>query len=358
MTTPQPGASPGCEERTMSGSRSPTSTRRTRFLVDVLGCEQIYVLGAKQADDDWMHAHLGVHPRTVIREIRFYRLGHGANFEVFLYEAADGQAPQPRNSDIGGHHFAFYVDDIDRAVDHLRAHGVEVMGRAHREQAGSRGPALGVLPQPVGHPVRARELSRREGVREGRRPAALAPGTPCALTRNTIMATTSVVHGGTGARIADTLRDAILAGEYLPGERIRQDELADRHGASRVPVREALRILESEGLMRLVANAGAWVSEIGAEECQEMYQMRERLEPLLLRMNVPLLDDGDVERLRSWPTPWRARTTSSTSCGSTGSSTCPVSTPSRRACSASPCVALEPNPALPTRSHAAVLLGR
>ena len=112
------------------------------------------------------------------------------------------------------------------------------------------------------------------------------------------MATTSVVHGGTGARIADTLRDAILAGDYLPGERIRQDELAERHGASRLPVREALRMLEAEGLVRLVANTGAWVSEIGAEECQEMYQMRERLEPLLLRMNVPLLDDGDVERLQ------------------------------------------------------------
>ena len=112
------------------------------------------------------------------------------------------------------------------------------------------------------------------------------------------MATTSVTHGETGARIAGTLRDAILAGDYLPGERIRQDELAERHGASRLPVREALRMLEAEGLVRLVANTGAWVSEISAEECQEMYQMRERLEPLLLRMNVPSLDDADIERLQ------------------------------------------------------------
>lgn len=109
------------------------------------------------------------------------------------------------------------------------------------------------------------------------------------------MALTSVTHGETGARIASTLRDAILSGDYLPGERIRQDELAERHGASRLPVREALRMLEAEGLVTLVANTGAWVSEISAEECQEMYQMRERLEPLLLRINVPLLQDADID---------------------------------------------------------------
>lgn len=98
------------------------------FLVDILGCEQIYALGSKESDADWMETHLGVHPRTVIRDIRFYRLGNGANFEVFLYESADGQAPQPRNSDIGGYHIAFYVDDLDAAVEYLHANDVEVMG--------------------------------------------------------------------------------------------------------------------------------------------------------------------------------------------------------------------------------------
>lgn len=104
-------------------------------------------------------------------------------------------------------------------------------------------------------------------------------------------------HGATGARIASTLREAILAGHYAPGDRIRQDELAERHSASRLPVREALRMLQSEGLVTLVANTGAWVSQISIEGCEEMYRMRERLEPLLLRMNVPLLADSDVEVL-------------------------------------------------------------
>lgn len=103
-----------------------------------------------------------------------------------------------------------------------------------------------------------------------------------------------ITHGATGARIAATLRDAILAGDYAPGERIRQDELAEQHGASRVPVRDALRILEAEGLVTLVANAGAWVSRISMAECQEMYRMRERLEPLLLGLNIPLLSDVQI----------------------------------------------------------------
>jgi catechol 2,3-dioxygenase-like lactoylglutathione lyase family enzyme len=110
------------------GITVPDLDEAERFLVDVLGARHVYTLGPKQADDDWMTEQLGVHPRTVIREIRFYRLGSGTNLEVFHYDAADGQAGPPRNSDIGGHHIGLYVDDLDAAVAHLRAHGVEVMG--------------------------------------------------------------------------------------------------------------------------------------------------------------------------------------------------------------------------------------
>jgi DNA-binding GntR family transcriptional regulator len=93
-------------------------------------------------------------------------------------------------------------------------------------------------------------------------------------------------HGESGARIAAALREEILGGGYRPGERIRQQDLAGRHSASRLPVREALRMLEAEGLVTIVANAGSWVSHLSAQECAEMYQMRERLEPLLLRYSV------------------------------------------------------------------------
>lgn len=87
-------------------------------------------------------------------------------------------------------------------------------------------------------------------------------------------------------RIADDLRDAILEGELLPGTRILQEEVAEQHGASRIPVREALRMLHADGLVTIVANSGAWVSCLTQRECSEAYQMRERLEPLALRSSI------------------------------------------------------------------------
>jgi DNA-binding GntR family transcriptional regulator len=98
-------------------------------------------------------------------------------------------------------------------------------------------------------------------------------------------------------RIADELRAAILDGRYQPGERIRQEEVAARSGASRIPVREALRMLAAEGLVTLVANTGAWVSKLSLAECVETYLIRERLEPLLLRASLPTLDQSTVGRL-------------------------------------------------------------
>lgn len=111
-----------------------------RFFVDVLGAVPVYTLGAKRDDEgDWMQTQLGVHPRTVIREIRFFRLANGSNIELFQYDAADGQAPQPRNSDIGGYHLALYVDDMDAAVEHLRAHDVEILGEPVASVGASEG---------------------------------------------------------------------------------------------------------------------------------------------------------------------------------------------------------------------------
>lgn len=98
-------------------------------------------------------------------------------------------------------------------------------------------------------------------------------------------------------RIADALRAAILDGSYQPGERIRQEDVAARSGASRIPVREALRVLHSEGLVTLVANSGAWVTRRSLAECAELYQIRERLEPLLLRASMPRLDAAAVRTL-------------------------------------------------------------
>ncbi|HEY2642929.1 MAG TPA: GntR family transcriptional regulator [Galbitalea sp.] len=111
------------------------------------------------------------------------------------------------------------------------------------------------------------------------------------------MVTSNSRDGVTGQRVADSLREAILHGTYAPGTRIRQEDIADQFGASRLPVREALRILESDGLVTLVANTGAWVSHLSLDECQEVYQIRERIEPLLLRYSLPGLQAETLDRL-------------------------------------------------------------
>lgn len=98
-------------------------------------------------------------------------------------------------------------------------------------------------------------------------------------------------------RIADILRAKILAGEWLPGERIRQEEIADEHRASRIPVREALRILETDGLVQVISNQGAWVASLTRAECLEQYEIRERLEPLLLRESLPNLSADEINKL-------------------------------------------------------------
>ncbi len=105
------------------------------------------------------------------------------------------------------------------------------------------------------------------------------------------------IPGVVSRRIADNLRAEILRGEHAPGVRLRQEDIAERFEASRIPVREALRMLESDGLVTLIANTGAWISVLSLAECEEMYQMRERIDPLLLRFSIPNLSDANLDRL-------------------------------------------------------------
>ncbi|MFY0409340.1 GntR family transcriptional regulator [Solicola sp. PLA-1-18] len=100
-------------------------------------------------------------------------------------------------------------------------------------------------------------------------------------------------------RIAEHLRELILSGQMAPGQRVRQEELAAQFATSRIPVREALRILEAAGLVRLRTSSGAWVSEMDERECQLAYEMRERLEPLLLAQGFARLTSHDVDELEA-----------------------------------------------------------
>lgn len=109
------------------------------WLIDVLGCEFMYTLGPYRDDrGSWMQEHLNVHPRAVMEKLHFLRCGN-ITFEVFQYSAPEQREEPPRNSDVGGHHVALYVDDLDAAVARLREHDVEVLG----DPTVSRGPSEG-----------------------------------------------------------------------------------------------------------------------------------------------------------------------------------------------------------------------
>ncbi|GAB3138305.1 VOC family protein [Marisediminicola antarctica] len=120
---------PGLRGTEHIGFTVPDLDEADDFFVRVIGCDRIYTLGPYRDDTGtWMADHLNVHPRTIMRELRFYRCGTGPNFEIFQYDAADEQRSQPRNSDLGGHHLGFYVDDLDVALEHLRSNNVRILG--------------------------------------------------------------------------------------------------------------------------------------------------------------------------------------------------------------------------------------
>jgi glyoxylase I family protein len=133
------GGLPGMRRMDHVGFTVPDLEQATAFLVDVLGCEYMYTLGPMRSEGNWMREQLAVDPRAVINEIRFFRAGDGSMMEVFDYAAPGRAETIPRNSDIGGHHLAFYVDDLDVAVAYLRAHDVTVLGEVVASTGASTG---------------------------------------------------------------------------------------------------------------------------------------------------------------------------------------------------------------------------
>jgi DNA-binding GntR family transcriptional regulator len=96
------------------------------------------------------------------------------------------------------------------------------------------------------------------------------------------------------SRVAQHLRAAILAGSLPPGEPIRQEAVARELGISRIPVREALRELEVEGLVTIVPHSGARVATLDFEECLEIYEIRERVEPLAFARSAERISAAQV----------------------------------------------------------------
>jgi len=94
----------------------------------------------------------------------------------------------------------------------------------------------------------------------------------------------------------EALRERILRGDYPEGEPLRQDALADELGVSRIPVREALRQLEAEGLVTFSPHRGAVVSSLSLEEITELFELRAEIECGLLTRAIPLMTQDQLDR--------------------------------------------------------------
>jgi len=120
------------------GLTVPDLDEATEFFVRVLGCEIVYTMGPFLYEENWFDLNPEFLPQTR-RTIRALRCHNGAHIELFEFSAPDQQKQMPRVIDYGGHHVAFYVDDMDAAIAYLRDKGVKLYG----EKKYGNGPEAG-----------------------------------------------------------------------------------------------------------------------------------------------------------------------------------------------------------------------
>jgi DNA-binding GntR family transcriptional regulator len=100
-------------------------------------------------------------------------------------------------------------------------------------------------------------------------------------------------------QVYDSLREAILSDHFAGGERLTQSELASRLSTSRIPVRDALKRLETDGLVDVDERGVCRVIEFSSEDLEETYALRAMLEPRAGALAVPKLDDEEIQHLHA-----------------------------------------------------------
>jgi len=100
-------------------------------------------------------------------------------------------------------------------------------------------------------------------------------------------------------RAYNTLRAGIIEGVYAPGDRVTEQEVASTAGVSRTPVREALRRLEAEGLLRFVPHQGAFVTSWSNQDAEDIFELRAMLEGYGARLAAAKATTEDARQLRS-----------------------------------------------------------
>lgn len=106
--------------------------------------------------------------------------------------------------------------------------------------------------------------------------------------------------------LADKLREAIIHGEFEPGAKISEKDLCDRFGVSRTPVREALKILATEGLVQLTQNRGASVTQLTRQDIRDAFPVMAALEALSGELAAKTATDAQIMRMRDLQAEMRA----------------------------------------------------
>ena len=118
------------------GLTVPDMSQAVRFFEDVFGAVTCLSTGPLNVDDTYMVQKLGVPASMRISDIKVLRCGNATNLELFEYSGEIDANPVKRNSEIGGWHFAFQVEDANAAAERLRNHGIDVLDGPNYVDAG------------------------------------------------------------------------------------------------------------------------------------------------------------------------------------------------------------------------------
>lgn len=99
--------------------------------------------------------------------------------------------------------------------------------------------------------------------------------------------------------LVDRLQTLIINSDLKPGSKVPEKQLCDQFGVSRTPLREALKVLASEGLVRLEPNRGAWVTQVTEEEVEEVFPVLGALEALSGELACKHITDAEIENVRA-----------------------------------------------------------
>ena len=100
------------------------------------------------------------------------------------------------------------------------------------------------------------------------------------------------------ARVYNQIKNLILCNEIMPGQKLHHQQLSERLGVSRTPIREALTRLVQEGYVSFLPNRGFTCKEIGMQEAEELYELREALEAFAVEKAIATLTDAALRQLR------------------------------------------------------------